>query len=157
MLAFVGLLFLAALGYFGYAVVNSYRAQARVADTFLPVEATVVSSDVRSSSSGSRNAPRVYAVQIEYRYTVDGQVYRSHRYAYTSQGFQDYDEAKNVVDRHPAGAGFTAYYDPASPADAVIDRTPPRRPPAVMVLPFVLLGLAGLVMLVYGLRGSPAS
>ena len=60
-LAFVGLLFLATLGYFGYAVVSSNLAQARVADTFLPVAATVISSDVRASSSGSRNAPRVYA------------------------------------------------------------------------------------------------
>jgi len=155
-LAIAGFVILAAVGYFGYAVVGSHLEQSRVARTFQPVAAEVVSSALRTVSAGTGvNKPVSYRVDVQYRYTVDGREYRSRRYAFMGAGITDYAEAKRLAGKYPAGKHITAFYDPEQPAEAVLYRDPPGLPVGVMIFPFALFGLVGLIILVYGLRGRP--
>lgn len=102
----------------GFGVVNLTREYRRLA-TWLPVEATVLQKrvDVRYDSDGN-----TYRPEVTYRYAVDDRVYtsthtlplnesRSGRWAY------------RVIDRFTIGARYTAWYDPANPADAFIVRS----------------------------------
>lgn len=104
------------------------------------VEATVVSSRVRSHSGDSTT----YSPDILYRYTVDDREYCSNRYDFMGGYGGSYARKKAVADRYPPGSHFTAYVNPADPTDAVIERRFTGEMLVLLVpLLFMAAGVAG--------------
>lgn len=77
-------------------------------------------------------------LQFRYAYRVDGTLYEGHRYSLT--GFTPTQGgAQSVARTFEPGTRITVWYNPARPAEAVVDRGDPQ-------VPFVL-GIAGLMLL----------
>jgi Protein of unknown function (DUF3592) len=116
----------------------------RAHGTFLPVDAKVISSEVEKHVYHGRRVLSVsYVPHIEYAYTVNGRSYRSLRYYYTAIGTRSFAEAKAIVSQYPPGATVRAWYDPASPADSVLDNGPPREGLMLLIMaPFWAFGIA---------------
>jgi hypothetical protein len=79
---------------------------------------------------------------IVYDYTVDGKEFSSERITFGMQDdfFSSADFAQKYVDRYPAGSRVQIFYDPSSPANAVLE-------PGLSVWTFVpsLIGLGLLI------------
>ncbi len=114
---------------------------------YVPVEAVVLLSEVRSGH-GSEGGT-VHGYGIRYRYRVDGVERESGRYVF-GEGMSSggYRRAAALVRQHPAGSRMTVYVDPRNPAEAVVDRRPD---PAMF---FLLLFLQPFLMVGLGLLGA---
>lgn len=86
------------------------------------VLATVVESEAvwGTVSRGGRTA-RTWLPRFTYQYEVGGQVYRGKRIAFYRSCTGSC--AQQLVASHPIGSQLQVYYDPAQPAEAVMDRT----------------------------------
>jgi hypothetical protein len=115
--AFFGLFLV--IGLVVLAVMGANVRKVFASGSWTPVQATVVSSGVRSHHSDDSTT---YSVNILYRYTVDGRELRSNRYGFMGGSSSGYDSKREVVRRYAPGTTFTAYVNPADPADAVIER-----------------------------------
>lgn len=100
----------------GYFV--SYRplSLAYQARSWTPTQCQVISSRIEYGDDSARP-------DIVYRYQVGGREYQSNRYNFVPGSNSD-SSTPEVVERHPAGATFECYVDPADPTQAVINRTP---------------------------------
>jgi len=109
---------LAFVGFGGYLFVDQNRTVANNE----PVEATVVSSEVVRTYSGSSDEPARYRPSITYEYAVGGETYRSSN-VFPGEGAvqkSDRDWAQDVVEDHPEGEQVTASYDPENPSEAFL-------------------------------------
>ena len=96
--------------------------QITAGDRYLPVEATIVESEVQTRSrhsrgSGRSSRPSCYP-SVVYEYEVDGRDYTADRIHLFVWGSSDGREAREMVERFPEGIETTAYYDPDDPASA---------------------------------------
>lgn len=81
------------------------------------VMGVVISSKV-SSHRGSKGRTS-YSADVQYKYTVDDQVFIASRVRYVSQ-FSNYNWATDIVNAHPAGSQTRVYFNPRNPQDAVL-------------------------------------
>ena len=116
---FGGLLSLATLGVVIFFVVVVRRRKA--ISYWAPTPATVVESEAvwGTSSSGGRTA-RTWLPRFTYQYEIGGQVYRGKRIAFYRRCTGS--RAQELVARHPIGSKLQVYYNPAHPAEAVMER-----------------------------------
>jgi uncharacterized protein DUF3592 len=143
------LLWLAFTGVFAYVAGGAYAKQWRASVAYVPTPGVVVRSDVKTVRWRKHDD---YRPVIAYRYTVSGAELESRRYAFaTYHVYQDADEAGRVVRRYPPGTDVTVYYDPARPANAVLNASRPRVSRR-LVLVVAMLG-SGVILLVFGVRG----
>ena len=61
---------------------------------------------------------------LTYRYRVGHRDYVSERYRFAAIGLADDDYHRDIVRRHPVGAGVTVYYDPDDPATSILELSP---------------------------------
>lgn len=104
------------IGLFVHSFYEAIR-QHRINQTYIPMEATIDSSELRTSY-GSKG--RVYYTpDISYRYTVNGQNYSSEKVSaiYVSRT-QDY--AQSLVDKFKPHQTYRAYRDPNDPSQSVL-------------------------------------
>ena len=121
----VGILWIVFTSFFGYWISKSYIQQLSAATSFVPVNAWVLNSRVRTVGTGTgRNQTISYIPEITCTYEVSGQTFQSDRYAYTYDGF-DYAGAAELVRRYPQGTSTVIYYDPSDPREAVFYRGEP--------------------------------
>jgi hypothetical protein len=136
---FGGLLsfFAVLLAIFSAVALRKKRAVGR----WTPAVATVVESGV-VWGSGSKGG-RTLVLRLTYEYAAGGRVYRARRVAF----YRRYTGvwAQELAARHPVGSQAQVYYDPARPAEAVIDRT--FR--AVWLLPLFAVVCAALAILFF--------
>ncbi len=95
--------------------------QAQRSGSWSSVEGTVVSSKLTSQSSGTgKSRGTTYKAEVKYHYQVDGAAYENDvlRIGQISMGWKS--EAREDVRQHPPGPE-TVYYDPAEPADSVLE------------------------------------
>lgn len=95
--------------------------QAQRSASWPSVDGTVVSSMVRSKSSGSgTNRGTTYEAEVRYQYQVDGAAYENDvlRFGQISMGWKSGAQAD--VRRHSRGPD-TVYYDSAKPATSVLE------------------------------------
>jgi hypothetical protein len=87
--------------------------------TWQPVQATVVNKrvDIRYDSDGN-----TYRPEITYRYAVNDEVYTSSHTLPVNES-RSGRWAYRIVERFSIGERYTAWYDPAKPADAFIVRS----------------------------------
>lgn len=105
------------------------------------IEAEILWSRVRSKRSDDTTT---YAVDLFYRYEMNGREYRSNRYALVNGSSSGRKAKRKIVDAHPRGSKLTVYVDPAQPRNAVVRRNPGW---------LGLLGLLPLAFVVMGLFG----
>lgn len=84
---------------------------------FPAVEAIVIGSEVEQIDGGE---DATYRAKIVYRYVVAGQKFSGNRYRH---GFStgDRSNVEKIVQSYPAGRITTAYYNPADPAESLLD------------------------------------
>lgn len=150
-LLLLGVVFTLVGGGISYFLVIKPLLNIRAAESWQPVPATVVSSQVKTHHDSDGNT---YSVDILYEYEQQGQTYRSNRYSFFGGSSSAYHSKKRIVDHHPTGKQITIYVDPQNPASAVIERGYGEEW-WIMFIPLVFL-LVGLGMLVGGLfyKGS---
>jgi hypothetical protein len=112
-------------------------SQSEEIDTYKPVDATVVSSELGSSDNGASHAA------ITYEYTVDGQTHESSN-IFPGPGDSTGTDPQGLVNDHPEGASVTAYYDPANPSTAFLIQK------RNVLFPVMLVGVGGLTVFVVG-------
>ncbi len=166
-LVLVSIFFVMLLALITTLVLSSTKKQVYAHDHFEPVPAQVVESHVRSQYHGNQGSYRgnrsstvtignnsrdtTYSADITYRYAVDGQSYTSSRYWYAGGGSGSQSDAQNTVNRYPAGAQVTAYYNPDKPDQAVLDNSAPST-----TVPYAALGFLWLVVLLLIGKGFSA-
>ncbi len=124
------------------------------ARTWVPVEASIVSSEVRSHSGDSTT----YSVAITYAYTYDGRKYVGSRYDFTSGSSSGRQAKKDIVARHPAGGKKLCYVNPDNPQESVIERARVRDWGFGLIpLVFVLVGAGGVWFAITGPRKKPGA
>jgi hypothetical protein len=112
-------------------------------DEFVPVEATVLRSDLRVEEEVDRGSKTTtYFPEVEYDYTVDGDTYTSDSvYPGRVGGTSNRSDNQSVVDDHPPGAEVEAYYHPEDPSRSfLVDKSSTR---AALFGILAGLGLAG--------------
>jgi hypothetical protein len=120
-----GLLFSAFSALMTWGLIDSVNKQKYANSNYLPVDATVLSSRTRVSTSGSgSSSTRSYSPEIEYEYIVEGSRYKSERFWYTGslKGEKHVDQ---IVARYPKGKIVKAFYDPLKPEESVLNRQKP--------------------------------
>jgi len=152
----IALFFILVLAGISALVLSSTKKQVYAHDHFKEVQAQVIESHVRSQyhgNQGRRNRSSTititnnsrdttYSAVITYRYAVNGQNYTSDRYWYAGSGSGYQSDAQNTVNRYPAGAQVTVYYNPDKPDEAVLDNSAPST-----TVPYAALGFMWLVVL----------
>jgi len=109
--------------------------------TWVPTEATVVSTGVQSMGS---NGHRSYQPVVTYQYMVAGAQYTSHRLTALAES-RSQSWAQSVVNRYEPGSAVTAWYDPKHPSNAIIDRHFSTIP---VIMMGIMLGFVLLIVLV---------
>lgn len=86
------------------------------------VTAAVIKRSVSTDDDGHTQVS--YYPAVEYAYQVGEQSYLGKRLAFGGvMAYKSEARAATVLQRYPAGAQVTVYYDPEKPADAVLERT----------------------------------
>jgi len=90
-----------------------------LSNRFVPVEATILSSEIKvhQDSDGT-----TYGAAIRYEYRVAGRHYESDRVRYGQMSESGGHWARQTVAENPAGATRPIWYNPADPAEAVLQR-----------------------------------
>jgi hypothetical protein len=95
-------------------LVAQWRAKTHPTTVGRILESTV------KTGRGSKGA-KSYRPEITYQYEVAGRRYESRRYRHSFSSSSDRTSAQRAVRENPRGAERTVYYDPANPAEAVLD------------------------------------
>jgi hypothetical protein len=115
--------------------------------------AEIVSSAVEAHS-GSKGGS-TYSVAIAFDYTFGARTYRGDHYDFETGSSSGRDAKQEVVDRFPAGAKTTCWVNPKNPVEAVIDRNLGWWILwGLFPLPFLGVGLGGLVFVIAAIRGG---
>ena len=109
---------------------------ARAAQRWPTALAEVRASRIHTTPRGK------YRPDIEYAFTVNGQVILSTRRTFFRVSSRDRVWADIIVSKYPVGSQVTAYYDPSNPSQCVLDRESTIA--AGMVMPIIGLGFAAL-------------
>jgi hypothetical protein len=116
-----------------------------------PAAATVLESWLDDGGGNPRN--RRAKVCLRYRYTVAGIVHTGERLAFTSPIYRNTVAAQRVQDTLPPGKRIEVWYNPADPADVVIDKRISRTRFFAAALGAVCVGEALVTMVVVLLVG----
>ena len=107
------------------------QKQHQIIQTYVPVPATIFSSQV-TSSTGSKGQV-YYHADIQYNYDYDGKKYQSgNLMPLRSSGSQEWAQA--IVGQYPPGQSCQAYCDPNDPAQAILLRRYNFEPYSLMLL-----------------------
>lgn len=120
--------------------------KARATRHWARAAAIVVESEAvwRMTNHGGRTA-WTWLPRFTYQYEIAGQVYRGRRIAFYRRCTGS--RAQELVAQHPAGSEVQVYYDPAHPAEAVLDRSFP----GLWWLPVFTMLLVGLAVVFFKL------
>ena len=82
---------------------------------------TIRASSVERRMKGWASA--VWALDVEYSYTVNGHSHSSTALGFASRAIADKDLIFSLAEKYPANAAVTVHYDPRSPDVAVLETT----------------------------------
>lgn len=107
---------------------NNQRKRGGVSQNWPAVMGTVLSANLsqqsRRNSQGYHDV--TYAPVVEYTYEVNGNSYRSDKINSGWTVSYDLSTAQNKINQYQPGASVTVHYNPANPADAVLETHPVR-------------------------------
>ena len=107
------------LGLFCIQHAFSERIQGRQSLSWPLAEGTIISA--QASRSRSSDGQSDYAPTITYTYTVASNTYNGTRIRFAAVGGGDYSETRAILDKYPAGRPLSVHYNPARPAEAVLE------------------------------------
>ncbi len=115
------LLILGGLGFFLYKRNQQSMAYRQSTQTWQSTSGMVVMSSVQRKHTGRSYSN--YPVVV-YIYSVNGQQYQSQRIKAGEQflNVRVIGQAEATVTRYPIGSTITVYYNPANPAESVLER-----------------------------------
>lgn len=152
----VALVFLVVTIGLTHQVWNRMLQQRDAAARFVPVPATILTSEVIRQRSKSENS---YRNAITYSYTADGKTYTSDRIAFDYSS-SNYEDAKQIETQNQPGAATTAYIDPLNPSSATlwkVSRESSTRSFGMMLvflLPFQTISIAIIAAIIIYFRRS---
>jgi Protein of unknown function (DUF3592) len=156
-----GLGFLIGLGFLAFGVVASgwwgpmWLSAARHTRGYLTTPGVVEAIEVRSQSR--TKGGRSYGLEVEYRYTVDGQSYQGNRWGAAGQhSSSSRKHIQGLVDQHPVGSAVEVFYNPADPQQAVLERGGENRAWLIIWLG-AGFGALGLGLILFTSRQKPGS
>lgn len=155
LVAFIGLLPLAFIAVSTYLTVLTVAAQYE-AQAFTPVDATIISTQSISRVTGQGTE---YEIDIEYRYTFDGQTYTADTFRLGARSVSSF-WVNEQLRAFPAGSQRVAYVDPDDPSRAVLDNSftlLDMMIPAVLSVFYAVIavGMIGAIHIVRYVRGDP--
>ena len=107
-----------------------------------PVDCTILTSEVETSSSSDGNT---YRIAITYAFELGGEEFEGDRYNFSRGSSSGYDGKAEVVGRYPPGSQTLCFVDPQSPSDSVINRSPGWFLLwGLFPIPFLLVGFGGM-------------
>ncbi|RUL74560.1 DUF3592 domain-containing protein [Dyella choica] len=107
--------------------------------------------DTQTDTSNTIRATSTYKADIVYRYKVRGKSYSSSKISFMDFASTN-NRAQSVVNRYPDNSTVQVYYNPANPADAVLE---PGDASGITLLYAIgsLFAVAGLFFLLMSLTG----
>lgn len=123
----------------GFFVYSAYRMM-DARERYLRAPGVVLQSYVESHSDSDGTT---YSPFVEYEYEVGGQTYRGDRDSMFNFSSSSRSNARDVVDRYPAGKRVEVFYDPDDYTESVLDLSD-RSVPYFIILfltPFHCIGL----------------
>ncbi len=121
---------------------------AKASTSWPSVEGRISKSEIRvqhgTSGGQSVSSSVSYQADIEYDYTVDGEMLKGSRIGFEDLGTADRSDAETVRNRYPEGISVTVYYKPNEHQISLLEpglRTPAWFP-VFFSIPFLLIGLA---------------
>jgi len=129
--------------YFGTVQFN----KSQEAKKWPQAKGVVVFSRVNSHYSTGQHATLMFSPDVRYQYSVNGQVYYSKSISFGDYSSSIYSQIKNVVDKYYVNEDISVYYDPANPAQAVLE---PGKIGGIFIIfavgaLFLVVGLMGLL------------
>lgn len=115
---FGGIFTLIGIGTFIFLSIPMW-SKAIASTQWIETPCVILSSRVKTHS-GSEST--TYSVAIDYRYTFNGQEYRSDRYNPVPGSSSGYDGKKDIVNRYPKGSTQVCYVNPKNPQEALLQR-----------------------------------
>ncbi len=106
--------------------------------------ARVLISRLKTSQSSDNST--MYQPYVQYRYTVQGKEYTHDRYELidSSSNLKNHEEKKLAA--YPVGAQVPVFYNPADPADAVLNAKTSRTAVVLLVVAGVALVFGGVLL-----------
>jgi hypothetical protein len=142
MASFFGVFLLVGCGV-TYAIFVGPMLKIPAARNWTQVPCEIVSSRVKTNSDSDGNT---YRVDVVYRYTYQGRTYTSNRYHFATGSSSGYQGKAEAARKFPSGSQATCYVDPASPAEAVLERNATGELWFGLIpLVFVAVGAGGLI------------
>jgi hypothetical protein len=150
----VGLPFVALGGFFIYIGYDEMREQARLNDNTVEVQAKILSSGVRRSTTrtgpGTGSTTSDYWPDIKFSYDYGGESRTSTKVWAVGVGGSE-AEARAVQQRYPQDAAVSAFVDPENPETAFLERRWSHEPYLSVVMGvFPLAFVTGLGILLAG-------
>lgn len=117
----VPLLILGGFGVFLYRRSQQAKVARDAAQAWPYTSGMVLSSSVRTRRSGNSTS---HSPVVVYSYEVNGKTYRSQIIKAGNQymSVRIMGQAQDTVDRYPAGASVTVYYNPDNPKESALER-----------------------------------
>lgn len=119
------ILVLAGVGVYMIVVSLRSRKKAESSQAWPHTLGQVVRAEVKrtSNTDDDGHISYTYHPEVEYTYEVAGQTYSSQRLMFGAiRAYNTTAKAQRTLARYPVGSQVTVYYDPAKPADSVLER-----------------------------------
>lgn len=145
-LAIAGLALAAALAFI--ALHFRRRRTARLAASWPSVPGTVTAARTARRwglGNGIWIAGLWYVPEITYRYEVGGRAHTGRKVTLADTGYPKLRGARDVIDRYPAGAKVSVFYDPVKPKRAFLE--PQLRERRTLGIAALLVAIAGAALL----------
>ena len=122
------------------------KKKAETSQGWPTAQGTVLSVGVQEHSSfddGENTSSVNYEPVVQYQYAVSGQQYSNKRIAFGANSF-DHSTAQKKAGQYAAGMAVMVHYDPAKPADSVLETTAGGSTVFMIVgILFAVIGLMG--------------
>lgn len=150
-ICFVGLtLIFGALGGFALWMYFKDRRKAEATKQWMPVKGRIVDSylETHEDFDEDHGTQRSYAPHVEYEYEVNGTTYRSTTIQPGTRTFiSSRGKAEAEVARYAPGSEVSVFYDPANPAEAVLQ--PGKASQAGLIIGIVFLVISCMILCVF--------
>jgi hypothetical protein len=101
------------------------RRQAGSSQGWPGTEGQITRASIRHSlrSDSEGNSTDSYSPDVEYSYQVNGLHYAGEKIAFgATPSFSSDQKAQSTLSRYPVGGRVTVFYDPANPAESVLEK-----------------------------------
>jgi len=119
---FAVILILLGAGFVVAGLVSKQRAKA--ASSWPNTQGVIIKSElIRHVSRSSGIQSTSYIPDLEYQYTVMGQVFTGKRLSFGTKNFT-YEQSQEIAAKYPVGAKVPVYYNPNKSPDSILEMSP---------------------------------